>query len=115
MKTKTIKTPLMMSVALGPTSCPSAHALKSKFLRMSEAQYDLVSRFSHHRGKTEKTEVLSLFFSEAKRNVVFPRMLSIVAKQRVMRAGLVQELALKHKALTSARKLVERKTADEGF
>ena len=37
-----------MSVALGPTSCPSAHALKSKFLRMSEAQYDLVPRFSHH-------------------------------------------------------------------
>ena len=46
---------------------------------------------------------------------VFPRMMSLVAKQRVMRAGLVQELALKHKALTSARKLVERKTADEGF
>ena len=53
-----------MSVALGPTSCTSAHALKSKFLRMSEAQYDLVSRFSHHRGKTEKTEVHSLFFRE---------------------------------------------------
>ena len=55
-----------MSVALGPTSCPSAHALKSKFLRMSEAQYDLVPRFSHHRGKTEKTEVHSLFFVERK-------------------------------------------------
>ena len=65
--------------------------------------------------KTVKTEVHSLFFSETKRNVVFPRMLSLVAMQRVMKAELVQELALKHKALASARKLVELKTADEGF
>ncbi len=42
-------------------------------------------------------------------------MLSLVAMQRVMKAELVQELALKHKALASARKLVELKTADEGF
>ena len=51
MKTKTIKTPLLMSVTFGPTSCPSAHALKSKLLRISEAQYGLVTRRSHHRGK----------------------------------------------------------------
>lgn len=68
-----------------------------------------------HRERLLQHFSFSMFFSEVKRNVVFPRMLSLVAKQRVMRAGLVQELALKHKALASVRKLVERKTADEGF
>ena len=46
---------------------------------------------------------------------VFPRMLALVAKQRVVVAGVVQELALKHKALAASQKLVERKTTDEGF
>ncbi len=39
--------------------------------------------------KTVKTELHSLFFSETKRNVVFPRMLSLVAMQRVMKAVLL--------------------------
>ena len=42
------------------------------------------------------------FFSEAKRNGVFPMMMFIVAKQRVMVAWIVQELALKHKGMTAA-------------
>ena len=41
------------------------------------------------------------FFSEAG---FFPLMMSIVAKQRVMRSGLVRELAHRHKAMMSARK-----------
>ena len=46
---------------------------------------------------------------------VLPRMMSLVAEQRVMRSGIVQERALKHNAMTSARKLEERKTSVEGF
>ena len=42
-------------------------------------------------------------------------MMSLVAKQRVVMVGLVREFALRHKAIASARKLVELKTSAEGF
>ena len=51
MKTKTIKTPLMMSVAFGPTSCSSGLVPKSELLHSPEAQYGFVPQNSHHGGK----------------------------------------------------------------
>ena len=51
MKTKTIKTPLMMAVAFGPTSCPSGFVLKSELLHNPEVQYGVVPQTSHHGGK----------------------------------------------------------------
>ena len=51
MKTKTIKTPLMMAVAFGPTSCPSGFVLKSELLHNPEVQYGFVPQTSHHGGK----------------------------------------------------------------
>ena len=44
-----------------------------------------------------------------------PLLMSLVAKQRVVRSGLVRELAHRHKAMTSASKLIELKTSTEEF
>ena len=52
MKTKTIKTPLMMAVAFGPTSCPKALCLKTSFLHRLEVQSRFVPKLSRHRVKT---------------------------------------------------------------
>lgn len=46
------------------------------------------------------------FFSEA---MFLPLLMFTVAKQRVVMSGIVQELALKHKAMASARKFEELK------
>ena len=54
----------------------------------------------------------SLFLSEA---WFLPRMMFIVATQRVMMGWLVQELALKHTAIPSARRLEELKHQKRGF
>jgi hypothetical protein len=51
MKTKTIKTPLMMAVAFGPTSCPSGLVSKSKLLHSPEVQSGFVPKLSLHGGK----------------------------------------------------------------
>ena len=51
-KTKTIKTPLMMAEAYGPTYCTSAHVLESKLSHKPEAQYGFVPKLIHHGGKT---------------------------------------------------------------
>ena len=57
----------------------------------------------------------SFFFSEAQRNGVFPLMMSLVAKQRVLMAGLVRELARRHRAVTAARMLEEQRHQQRGF
>ena len=50
-KTKTKKTPLMKSVAFGPTYCPSVFVLKSTLLHNPEVQYGFVPKHSLHGGK----------------------------------------------------------------
>ena len=47
--------------------------------------------------------------------LVFPRMMSLVAKQRMMRAGLVQEISLKHKDMTSAWKSIAIRHQQRGI
>ena len=69
MKTKTTKTPLMMAVAFGPTSCSSGLVPKSKFLHRPETQYGFVPKHSLHGGKNpalraEKPYLARLRFSE---------------------------------------------------
>jgi len=55
------------------------------------------------------------FFSETKFHGVFPLMMSLVAKQRVLMAGLVRALARRHKAVTAARMLEEQRHQQRGF
>ena len=50
-KTKTIKTPLMKSVAFGPTSYSSDLVHESKLLHSPEEQDDFVPKHSLHGGK----------------------------------------------------------------
>ena len=50
-KTKTIKTPLMKSVAFGPMSCSPGFVPKSTLLHNPEAQYGFVPKHSLHGGK----------------------------------------------------------------
>ena len=50
-KTKTIKTPLMMAVAFWPTSCSSGLVPKSTLLHNPEVQYGFVPKHSLHGGK----------------------------------------------------------------
>ena len=70
-KTKTTKTPLMMAVAFGPTSCSSVLVPKSKLLHRPETQYGFVPKHSLHGGKNtalraEKPYLaMRSFFSEA--------------------------------------------------
>ena len=124
MRTKTIKTPLMMAEAFGLTSCSSSLALESELSRRPEVQYSLTFKLSHHGGKNTALRAkkpvdtrlhhlnAQLFFSEA---MFLPRMMFPVAKQRVVMAGLMQELALKHKAMISTRKLEERKHLQRSY
>ena len=49
--TKTSKTPLMMSVAFGPTSCSSGLVPKSMLLHRPESHDGFVPKHSHHGGK----------------------------------------------------------------
>ena len=64
MKTKTIKTPLMMAEAYGLSSCPSCLVPKNKFLHRPEVQSGFVPKLSHHGGKNtaiaEKHSLASL-------------------------------------------------------
>ena len=47
--------------------------------------------------------------------MVFPLEMSYVAKQRVMMAGLVRELAHRHRAMTSPLMLKEQRHWKRGF
>ena len=49
-KTKTIKTPLLMSEAFGPTSCFSGFIPESTLSHKPEVQYGLVPRLRHQGG-----------------------------------------------------------------
>ena len=126
MKTKTTKTPLMMSEAYGPTCCSFGLVPESKLSHHPKDQYGFVPKLSHHGGKyialrAKKNWIAEIsnrvtaiakglgFSVERSETMFLPRMMSYVAQQQVMMAGLVQELALKHKAMTSTRKLVELK------
>ena len=72
------------------------------------------------RGKTFFTSLVargeqqSLFF-RLEEPMFLPLMKSIVAKQRVMVAGLVRELVLWHKAMTAAQKFKEPRLQQRGF
>ena len=111
-----------MAEAYGLTPCTSGLTSESKLSCSPKVQFGFVPNHSHHGGKTLKTEersnqvatlkiikkliskIIKMFFSGAKRNGVFPLVMSSVAQQRGMMAGLVQELALKHNALTADQK-----------
>ena len=129
MKTKTTKTPLLMSEAYGPTCCSFGLVPESKLSHHPKDQYGFVPKLSHHGGKyialrakktcvTNNSTIIAkgLGFSVERSETMFlPRMMSYVAQQQVMMAGLVQELALKHKAMIAARKLNELRHQQRGF
>ena len=99
-----------MAEACGLTSCPSGIVLKSTLLHNSEVQYSLAPKLSHHSGENNrpsdlKTDISNaqLFLMKRSGIVFLPLMMFLVAQQRVMMAGLVRELAHRHRAMTSAR------------
>ena len=51
MRTKTIKTPLMMAVAFGPTPCLSGLVPESELSHSPESQYGFVPKHRPHGGK----------------------------------------------------------------
>jgi hypothetical protein len=85
MKTKTIKTPLMMAVAFGSTSCPSAFVPKSKLLHNPEIQYAFVPKHSRHGGKNlalraeKPISAMRSFLVERSVTVFLPLKMSYVA------------------------------------
>ena len=95
---------------------------ESKLSHMATAHYGFVTKLSHHEWKNlgfsslkNISTMRSCFSVERKRNGVFPLMMSIVAKQRVLMAGLVRELAHRHRAVTAARMLEEQRHQQRGF
>ena len=119
-----------MSEAYGPTSCTFGLAPESKLSRSPKVQYGFMLKISHHGEKNTalRAEKHSLqlvysdrysrglvFFSDAKRNGVFAFDDVLVSQKRVMMSGFVRELALRHRTMKSAQKLVELKTSAEGF
>ena len=78
-----------MAEAYGSTSCTSSLVPESKLSHRSESQYGFVPKLNHHGGKTEKT--------------------------RVVMAGLVRELAHRHKAMTATRKFEKLRHQKRGF
>ena len=136
-KTKTIKTPLMTAEAYGLSCLPSGLVPESTLSHRPKAHHCLVPKLSRHGGKNigfsslknmicESAGRLSantwtpvsgvkgkrLFFSEA---MFLPRMMSLVAEQRVMMAGLVRELAHRQKAMPSALKREAQRHQQRGF
>ena len=84
---------------------------ESKLSHMATNHYGFVPKLSHYEWKNlgfsslkNISSMRSCFSVERKRNGVFPLMMYLVAKQRVMRSGLVREHAHRHKAMMSARK-----------
>ena len=111
-----------MAEACGLTSCPSGIVLKSTLLHNPEVQYSLVPKLSHHKWKNigfsslkNISTMRSCFSVERKRNGVFPLMMFLVAKQRVMMTGLVRELAHRHRAMTSAFKRIALRHQQRGL
>ena len=125
-----------MAEAYGLTPCTSGLASESKLSCSPKVQFGFVPNHSHHGGKTSRFALKNLFeskasnltivadvalwtenwfFSGAKRNGVFPLVMSSVAQQRGMMAGHVQELALKHNAMTADQKLAELRQQQRGF
>ena len=105
-----------MAEAYSLSVCPSSLALESKLSRNLESHTVLVPRLSHYEWKNLKNNLfrMNVLYIE---NVfiVFPLMMFLVAKQRVMMSGLVRELAHRNRAMTSARKLKELKHQQRGF
>ena len=67
-------------------------------------------------GKTKKQLIQYYVFRTMKTVfIVFPLMMSLVALQRVMMAGLVRELAHRHKAMPSAQKRKAQRHQQRGF
>ena len=108
MKTKTIKTP-SVGLILFQSLCAQCYdsVFKSALLRQSHT-----TRHNHWCGSSPQKEKprfakkqLSLKYKH-ENNVffVFPLMMFSVAKQRVMMAGLLRELAHRQKAMPSAQK-----------
>lgn len=128
MKNKTIKTPPVMAELCELSCCPSVLASESKLSRRSEEHPGDVPSLRHHSGKNtiplrfiEKQSLRlsdrdsfrsipttlqeDLFFSPE--GVVFPSDDVCVSQKRVTMSRLGRKLAFKHKAMTSARQLVE--------
>jgi hypothetical protein len=55
-KTKTIKTPLMMAESVALSYCPITIVPESKLSHMATVHYGFVPKLNHHGGKTVKTE-----------------------------------------------------------
>ena len=128
MKNKTIKTPLMMAELFELSCCPSALASESELSRRPEEHHGDVPSLRHHSGENtiplrfiEKQSLRindmdsfrsipttlreDLFFSP--KGVVFSSDDVCVSQKRVKMSWLGRKLAFKHKAMTSARQLVE--------
>ena len=120
-KTKTIKTPLMMTVAFWPTSCSSGLVPKSTLLHNPEVQYGFVPKHSLHGGKNPALRAEKLifamrtFFVKRSGTVFLPRTMSYVAEQCVVMSWFVRELAHRHKAMKSTQKLEEPRHWLRGF
>ena len=72
--------------------------------------------FKPTEGKTKKTIHSVLYVPHMKMVfIVFPRMMSLVAEQRVMMAGLLRELAHRQKAMPSAQKREAQRHQQRGF
>ena len=128
--TKTIKTPLMMAEVstsrTGPLSLclrASSRTRQQPITVLCQNSAIIVEKAPPFGLKNilrnwciQKYTQKDMVFSVKRSGTVFlPLMMSIVAKQRVMRSGLVWELAHRHRAMTSPRKLEELKTSAEGF
>ena len=108
-----------MATAYGLSFWTSSIALESELSRNLEAQHGLVPKLSHHGGKNsarcaKKPSYMmrSLFFSET---MFLPRMMFVVAKQRVVLSGLelrARSQAQSHDSNTGARRA---ETSAEGF
>ena len=122
LKTKTIKTPLLMAVAFGPTYSSSVLVFKSKLLHSPEAQSGFVPKHSRHgcknialRAQKPILAMRSPFFSVAQRNGVFAS--DDVLRCGAMCGGVVVgagacSQAPSHDSGTEARRA---KTSEEGF
>ena len=119
---------------LRPHVLSSAFVAESTLSHNVEAHHGLVPKLGHHGGKNHRLfkpkNMISLqagnqgiLYSRGRTYLVFepegrwflPLMMFSVAKQRVMMAGRVRECALRHKALTAARKLEELKHQQRSF
>ena len=103
MKTKTRKTPLMMAVALGLTSCSSVLCLRASSCTVQKPTTVLFQNSAFMVAKTSPFGLknhftqCAAFLVERSETVFLPRMMSYVAKQCVVMLWQVRELAHWHK------------------